>query len=277
LTDTSKALIIGGESAIAQELPFGIKVSHKELDVMNISQIEQVLSKYKPSTVICLASIDLPTSQKNPSLAYAINVVGLCNVATQATKMQIPIVMISTGAIFNGPITKVFSEQDTPHPLNVYGQTKYLAELLLRQMTPNHLIIRTGWLFGLNHKKNGFTRFIDNLLNTIDNGNVIKVTQDQIGSPTYIRDFSIKLKELIESNAQGTIHVVNKGIASAFDIAQEALKITSKKTPIEVVSTKDISGAAARSKSEALESKITLRSWQEALNSYYSEIINDSS
>ncbi|MBS3082062.1 NAD(P)-dependent oxidoreductase [Candidatus Pacearchaeota archaeon] len=277
MTDTSKALIIGGESAIAQELPFGIKVSHKELDVMNISQIEQVLSKYKPSTVICLASIDLPTSQKNPSLAYAINVVGLCNVATQATKMQIPIVMISTGAIFNGPITKVFSEQDTPHPLNVYGQTKYLAELLLRQMTPNHLIIRTGWLFGLNHKKNGFTRFIDNLLNTIDNGNVIKVTQDQIGSPTYIRDFSIKLKELIESNAQGTIHVVNKGIASAFDIAQEALKITSKKTPIEVVSTKDISGAAARSKSEALESKITLRSWQEALNSYYSEIINDSS
>ena len=44
-----------------------------------------------------------------------------------------------------------------------------------------------------------------------------------------------------------------------------------------MVSTKDISGAAARSKSEALESKITLRSWQEALNSYYSEIINDSS
>mgnify|MGYP001587682242 CR=1 FL=1 len=268
MIDISKLLIIGGDSAIAQEINFGIKISRKELDVTNINQIEQAFSKYNPSAVLCLASIDLGTSEKNPSLAFQINVVGLYNVAIQTKKRSIPLIIISSGAIFNGPITKIFSEKDIPQPLNIYGQTKYLAELILSQITANHLIIRTGWIFGLTHKKNGFTRFIDNLLNSKDTTK-ISATQDTVGSPTHILDFIKYLKDAIINNRKGIIHIVNSGIASANDVAKETINILKSKRPIESTISQLVPGQPLRSKSEALISNsIKMRSWQDVLKDH---------
>jgi len=266
--DISKLLIIGGDSAIAREIDFGIKISHKELDITNANQIEEVFSKYNPSAVLCLASIDLANSEKNPSLAFQVNVFGLYNIAIQTKKRNIPIIMISSGAIFSGQINNSFSEKDIPRPLNIYGQTKYLAELLIQQITLNHLIIRTGWMFGLTHKKNGFTKFIDNLLNSDDNSKII-ATSDIVGSPTYIIDFIKSLKDTIIQGKKGIIHIVNSGSASASDVAKEAIKLLKSKRQIEPTISTYVSGQPIRSKSEALNSNILkLRSWQEALKEY---------
>ena len=264
----SKLLIIGGEGAIGQEIEFGIKLSHKDLDIMDVNQIEEVFSRYNPSAVLCLASIDLANSEKNPSLAFQVNVVGLYNVAIQAKKRNIPIILISSGAIFNGLITKIFNEKDMPEPLNIYGQTKYLAELLLQQTAPNYLIVRTGWIFGLTHKKNGFTKFIDNLLDSKDTTK-ITATQDSVGSQTYILDFVKHLKDAIISGKKGIIHVVNSGSASASDVAKEAINFLRSNRTIEPTISQPVLGQPLRSKSEALNSYcVKMRSWEEALEDY---------
>lgn len=270
MIDFSKVLIIGRDSAIAQEIPFGIKLSHKELDITDINQIKDILVKYNPSAVICLASIDINNSEKNPSQALEVNTIGLYNVAVRATKINLPVILISTGAIFNGSINEQFDEKSAPNPLNIYGQTKYLAEIILQQTTSNFLIVRTGWLFGFKHKKGGFSKFIDKILNAED-ASRITATEDSIGSPTYIIDFVNALKELIHSGKKGIFHIVNLGRASAYDVAREAASIVNKKKIIEAVKTnlEIVPRISTRSKSEALLSnKLNLRSWQEALRDY---------
>lgn len=273
MIDLSRLLILGGESSIAREIDFGIKLNHKELDVTIISQIEKAFVKYNPSAILYLASVDLNSSEKNPSLAYEVNVLGIYNVSSIATKMNIPIIIISTGAIFNGSKEMVFSENDIPKPLNVYGNTKYFSEILLKNITNDYLIIRTGWLFGFKHKKNGFTKFIDKLL--IGEDSKITATNDSVGSPTYIEDFIENLKKIISSNQKGVIHLINKGLASAEDVAQECIKITGKNIFLESVSVQEIKGSPIRSKSEALTSKNNeMRSWKEALRFYYLNLKN---
>ena len=269
MVDISRMLITGGESSIARELPFGIKLSHKELDVTDEKSIERAFVKYSPSAVLCLASMDLALCEKDPLTAYNVNVLGVYNIARQATKQKIPIVMISSGAIFNGEVSKKFSEQSIPNPINIYGQTKYFAEIMLREMTQDYLIIRTGWIFGLKNKPNGFSKFVDKLISTRDEKTIIKATNDQFGSPTYIVDFAEKLQEFIRSNTRGIVHIVNEGSASASDIAQEIKLQTKNNFSLEKVITQIIPGNASRSKSEALLSdKLRMRSWQEAIGEY---------
>ncbi|MEK6915335.1 MAG: sugar nucleotide-binding protein [Nanoarchaeota archaeon] len=274
--DISKVLIIGKDSAIAQEIQFGIKLSHKDLDITKIEDVKKALLKYNPSAVLCLASVDLNNSEKNPSLAYEVNVLGLCNVATEALELNIPIIIISSGAIFNGKAGEHFDENHLPNPLNIYGKTKYLAELILQRITKNFLIIRTGWLFGLSYKKSGFSKFIDYLINS-ESLSGIKATDDSTGSPTYIVDFIDELKKLIQSNSKGIFHIANSNCGSAYDVVKEVASIKNKKNLVEVVNTNFTAsvGIPARSESECLISnKIKLRPWQGALKDYYLKIKN---
>jgi dTDP-4-dehydrorhamnose reductase len=271
LIDLSKVLIIGKDSTIGQELDFGIKLGHKDLDITNLKDVEIIFSKYSPQAVICLASVDLASSESNPAMAMNVNVNGFNNVIKMANKYNSLTILISSGAVFNGN-SNGFTELDIPNPINVYGKTKYLAEILLKNSSKNYLIIRTGWLFGIAHKKNGFTKFIDKLLNEKNEGEII-ATYDSFGSPTYIKDFVNELKRLIISNQNEVIHLVNEGYASAADVAKECVLLTGKNLDLKLISYKTLSNSSQRSQSEALISKNNeIRNWKIALKDYLSEI-----
>lgn len=268
--DLSKLLIIGKNSSIAKELNFGIKLSKDELNVINSKDIEHKIKKYSPSGILYLASIDLKNSKEKPLEALEVNVIGLYNVAKISQSLKIPIIIVSSGAIFSGKLDQDFNEYSKPEPINFYGQTKYFGEIILQNINKNFLIIRTGWLFGFRHKKNGFTNFIDILFNNSDKK--IYATKNLFGSPTYIKDFIVEMKNLISLNKKGIFHVVNSGRASAKDIALESFKITGKSKDIEFIKFKNRLGEPKRSETEVLKStKLKLKSWQEALKDYFKD------
>lgn len=269
MADLSKILITGAQSRIGQAIPFGIKLSHQDLDVTNKQAIQQKCEQLSPSGILCLASIDIRLCEKNPFLAYKVNVLGAYYAAQIANERNIPFIFISTGAIFNGESKKMFSEDDEPDPLNIYGQTKYMAEILVRHASTKHIIARTGWLFGGKTTKAGM---IDHMLIAIKKGEAITATTNQFGSPTYLDDFIKEITSLIRNDTYGTFNIVNTGAASAAEVMQEAisfLKSNSKLVPAKMADF--ISTGPRRSASEALLSrKIKMRSWQEALRAYLS-------
>jgi dTDP-4-dehydrorhamnose reductase len=132
---------------------------------------------------------------------------------------------------------------------------------------PNALIIRTGWLFG---GKNADKKFVKIVFDKLKQHAEVKATDDRVGSPTYVNDLLDKIKELIEQKATGIFHVVNSGVASYFEIAQEIKKIghfTAAATPVKAAEIE--SPELKRGSMEALSStKVQLRSWQEALAEY---------
>lgn len=266
MIDLNKVLVIGGGGKIASILPFGIKKSHQELNALDKEQIRNVCNLLSPTAILCLSSLDLRKSEENPIHAFNVNALAAYNASLEAKKRNIPIIIVTSGAMFNGSIEKRFSEDDSPDSLNIYGQSKYFAELLISEATENYLIIRTGWIFGGKEKE---MSFIDKMINLAREGKELTATFDQVGSPTYIPDFISALKSLIEQNAKGIYHIVNEGAASAVNIMEEAIDILKSKSNLKKVSVNDFSSNIKRSQSEALVSnKIKLRHWKDALKEF---------
>ena len=266
MTDLSRVVITGSGGSIGKEINFGIPLSHSKLDVTKKKDLDSI-SIYNPSAILHLASVPIKTSEENPLEAYKINVIATTSIAKKAAELDIPLIIISTGAIFNGPEKKEFKETDTPDPQNVYGQTKYLAEILAGYICPKLLIIRTGWLFGFKGKKDGFSGFIQRTIDELKTNKLVKATADQKGSPTYIKDFTDSLAKLILSNKKGIVHLVNKGGASAYDIVSKMKSLINSTSEINSLSSTNSS--LKRSKSEVLcPSSFTMRSWEDAMSEY---------
>jgi len=261
MANLSKVLIIGAEGLIGNELDFGIKLSHKDIDVTNRDSIKKALEKHRPEAVLNLASVNLRKAQEDPFLANQVNVIGAYNVALETKQKNIPLIIISTGAVFNGGLDKEFNEEDTPNPLNIYGQTKYLAEIVVKETNFEYLIVRAGWLFGFKSGKNFFNRIMESL-----NGERIEATYDQFGSFTYIKDFTDKLKEIIEKDYRGIFHIANSGRGNTLELIESLIESFKSKTNIDKVSYNKFNTDIKRSQSEVLVSNIVkLRDWKLAL------------
>ena len=268
MVDLNKILIAGGSGMIGSHLDFGIKPLKSEFDVTNPKSISERCKEYNPSGILCLCNINIRLSEQNPFEAYRVNTLGIYNLVKEAKKRRIPLILISTGGVFSGNVDDSFNEESTPNPLNVYGQTKYLAELMTLENSKNNLVVRTGWVFGANknsEKKNIFDKMLDSAIE----GKEIKATYDQYGSPIYIKDFTSELKKLISNNCSGIYHIINTGRASAAEFIEEAATHLRNKPKINKLSVTEFTSTLKRSPSECLVSeKIKLRSWQEALRDY---------
>ena len=112
--------------------------------------------------------------------AFLVNGHGAGNLAIAAASAGALLVHYSTDYIFDGQKEAAYIEEDLPNPQSVYGKSKLLGETLIREHCPNHLILRTSWLFG----RNG-NNFIRTIVDAARKGNPLRVVNDQKGSPSY--------------------------------------------------------------------------------------------
>jgi nucleoside-diphosphate-sugar epimerase len=126
------------------------------LDVRDQAQLSGVLSKTQPERILHLAAVArFADADANPLLAHEINVLGTMNVAAVCKKLHIPLVYSSTGSVYmpikqKPPITEDFAACGN----SVYGCTKYLGELYVREVTP-HIILRYAHLYGREKRMHG--------------------------------------------------------------------------------------------------------------------------
>jgi len=275
MCENKKILITGGSGMVGSQIGFGIKPTHRTLDLTRPKTIEKTLDKYRPDIVLHLAAFtDMLKAERYPKEAYKINVDGTYNLALSCQKRDIYFVYLSTCAVFNGKKQYPYNEKDVPLPVNVYGKTKWLGEKVVQKIIPKSLIIRTGWLFGGNSIDK---KFVKTCFEKCLRGELIKATFDRFGSPTYIPDLITKVKQFIDNNTSGIIHVVNSGQVSYFEIAKLIKKLTNSHTVIKPVRAKDVeSPLLKRGVMEALISeKIHLRPWQQALQEYIKLLLFD--
>lgn len=262
MADLNKVLIIGGEGTIGKELNFGIKTARNEVDITEEDSIRKAIKKYSPSAILNLVSVNLRISEQDPLLATKINVQGMMNACTVAKEHNLPLILISSGTVFNGSKEEIFDEDASPSPKNTYGLTKFLAEKIVINYKKG-IVIRTGWLFGFTQKMNFFNSIYDKAKKNEE----LSVTYDQYGSFTRVSDFIVELKQVIKNDEFGIKHVVNEDSASAFDFTKELVFLLKSKSNIikKSISEEEKTGLK-RSKSEVLTSKkIKMRGWKIAL------------
>ena len=125
-------------------------LSHQQLDITNKSQIQQILASISPSLVINAAAYTHVDRAENESdLAYAVNKDGPTHLARYCANNQLTLIHISTDYVFDGTKGRPYKESDPIAPLGVYGRSKAQGETAIRSILPNHIIVRTAWLYGV--------------------------------------------------------------------------------------------------------------------------------
>ena len=265
--DLSRVLITGADGMIGSQVPWGIHCNRGILDITNIEQVSIVVSHHNPTAILHLASIDIWACHADPLKASEVNIFGTLNVAKVAAKMNIPLAFISSGTIFSGPLEAEFSVRDHPSPKNIYGQTKFIGEEIIKSLNSEYIIVRAGWVFGghgAHHKK-----FVDTIAEKAHQGKPIEASEDQRGSPTYVLDFVSSLTKIIENKIFGVFNIVNRSSASAFEIATFLVDhIGSASQVVSKSRFKFTTSNLHRSASEVLIPNVDLRSWRDSLASY---------
>ena len=202
-----------------------IALGRPELDITNKSSVAKAVFTHKPDIIVNAAAYTaVDKAESEVELAFKINRDGARNVAEVAKDNSLPIIHISTDYVFNGQKEEGYKEDDAPGPLNVYGLSKLEGEWAVKEANPDHVILRTAWVYS----RYG-NNFVKTMLKLAETRNEINVVCDQWGTPTsadFIAENIINIAQQILSktppkNWRGIFHLVPDGKTNWADFARE--------------------------------------------------------
>ncbi len=253
---------------------------HVILDITDKEAVARVIAEVKPEAVVhCAAwtNVDAAEDPENLSTVRAVNVDGTENLAKACREVGAKMVYISTDYVFDGSGERPWEPDDKNYaPINVYGQSKLDGELKVAENLEKYFIVRIAWVFGRNGKN-----FVKTMLEVGKKHDVVKVVDDQIGTPTYTVDLARLLVDMIETEKYGYYHATNEGgYISWADFTEEIYRQAGINTKVERVSTAEYEKIAGKTvakrpfnsrldKTKLVEFGFTpLPTWQDALSRY---------
>lgn len=266
-----KVLITGANGMLGQDLcptfeDFGhelIETDIHNLDITDFNQVEKFISDKKPELIVHLAAYtNVDKAEEEQEKAELINAKGTENLAVMASRLDIPIIAISTDYVFDGTKKMPYLPNDKPCPINIYGKTKLMGEKAVLKHCKKFYIARTSWLYG-HHGKN----FVDTMLSLKDK-EILKVVDDQIGTPTWTMDLSLALVKLLEK-PYGIYHLSGGGKPTSwYNFAKEIFKCSNLEVNLKPCTTEEFPRPAKRPSYSVMDNGKMLRNWKLALKDY---------
>ena len=228
------------------------------LDVTNPMLYKEVVEMTNPDLVVNLAamtSVDL--CEKNPELAYSINIGGVDNLVNA---FRGPIIHVSTDYVFDGE-SGPYKEEDTTNPLNVYGRSKLESEKLLLDQSEDSLVIRSNVLYDYSSKSRA--SFLNWVVESLNQEKEISVVEDQWNNPTWTGSLAVVIDRAIDTQVTGLVHWGDGDLVSRFDFANKIADVFNlKKSLIKPILTSELNQTAKR----PLKSGLTSNYAQNILN-----------
>ncbi|MGH7724204.1 MAG: dTDP-4-dehydrorhamnose reductase [Candidatus Eiseniibacteriota bacterium] len=245
--------------------------AHGDVALEDEGALDGWLGRWRPERIFHLAAwTDVDGCEKDPDRARRSNVAATGYVAALAAASNAELLYLSTDYVFDGSATRPIPVEAQPHPLGVYGTTKWEGEQIVRRLTPKHWIVRVSWLCGP-HGRN----FIEAIKARIAAGQPLSVVTDQTGAPTFTFDLAPALVRLPEVAEPGIYHVTNRGICTWYEFAAEIVRRSGADVPLRRTTTCELNRPAPRpaysvldtSKAEAALGS-PMPTWQDALDRY---------
>jgi dTDP-4-dehydrorhamnose reductase len=241
-----------------------------EIDITSFESARRVLLTLKPRIVVNAAAYtDVDGCETNRELAMQVNGEGVAHLALAVAEIGAKLVHISTDYVFDGTKENPWLEDDPTCPLSVYGESKFAGELNAR-LAPEHLIVRTQWLYGLNGKN-----FVETMLRLGQEKRELSVVDDQTGAPTWTVDLSQAIRALIDKGCRGTYHAANAGSCTWNGFARAIFEDAGLDVEVKPMTTAELARPATRPRYSVLDcgklSKDTgfqLEPWRDALRKY---------
>jgi dTDP-4-dehydrorhamnose reductase len=225
-----KVLVTGAGGQLGQDLVDAfadhdvVGLTRTQLDVTDEAAVAEVVATLRPALVLnAAAGTDVDGCESDPEGAHRANALAPWWLARACERTGATLVTFSTDYVFDGTAPlgpggapRGYVEDDPVAPLSVYGRSKAAGERLVRETLREHHIVRTAWVSGARGRN-----FVRTMLRLADAGGPVRVVDDQTGSPTMTRDLAAAVRRLAVSGRYGTVHLVNEGTATWFDVARE--------------------------------------------------------
>jgi dTDP-4-dehydrorhamnose reductase len=245
-------------------------VCREDMDITSSASVRKVLMTLKPQVVInAMAFTDVDGCESRREPAFLVNGEGVRHLSEATAEIGAKLVHVSSDYVFDGMKGSPYVEEDPVNPLSIYGKSKLAGEENAR-LNPDHLVVRTQWLYGL-HGRN----FVETMLRLATEKDKLSVVDDQIGSPTWTVDLALAIKVLIEKRCRGTYHAVNTGNCSWFGFAEAIFAEKKIETGLRSITSGELGRPAPRPLFSVLDcgklqrdTGLRMEDWRDALKKY---------
>ncbi len=257
-----------------------LALDRTQLDLTKPDEMRNVIRDLKPALMINAAAYTaVDQAECDATLAMQVNGIAPGILAEEANRCGALLIHFSTDYVFSGDGNTPYQETDGVSPQSVYGKTKLVGELAVSSIAKRYLILRAAWLYS-NRRHN----FLLTMLRLAQERDQLKVVNDQLGSPTWVRDVAEATSRLVTMNngaanttaANGIYHVTATGVTSWFGFADAIIRQTAdpdrRVKQVEAITTAEYQAPAPRPAYSVLaHDKLTaagmpMRDWQSQLH-----------
>lgn len=291
-------LVTGAGGQLGSELAarLGRRATAYDRDLLDITEAIEVVMLLDhededdsiEAVVNCAAYTHVDAAETSAEQCFRVNADAVETLARTCAARDIPLVQISTDYVFGGDRgrTTPYTEDDSPAPVNVYGESKLAGERFAASC-PKHLVVRTCGLYAAPRAFQQVTNFAQTMLRLGRERNAVRVVADQVCSPTYVPHLAAAVLFLLEREAWGTYHVVDRGAVSWCEFAVELFRQAGVNTRVEAITTQEYAKTkepiAPRPKYSVLDTTIYARlggpglpTWREGIAAYLAALTRDS-
>lgn len=259
------------------------------LDLATLDNIAPLVETVRPRWIVNAAAwTAVDQAEREEALATRINAESVARLAEVARRVDALLVHYSTDYVFAGRARTPYVEDAATGPINAYGRGKRLGEEAIRAEGGAHLILRSGWIYGL--RGHNFMRTIRRLARERE---VLRVVDDQRGSPTWSRHLAGATAQILARLGDdpaawrthgGMYHLASAGQASWYDFACRIVEHQRRHEPVqaervEPIATAELALPAARPAYSVLCTDkaferfgVRLPHWSEALRQVQDEL-----
>jgi len=188
-------------------------------DVQDKTSLAKAFEEAKPEAVVHTAALtDVDKCELDKSLAYSVNVLGTRNVAELSREYGSFLVYISTDYVFKGD-RGMYSESDSPEPINYYGLTKLEGEKAVSHILNEYCIARSSVIYG-SEPASGKANFALWILERLRRGEQVSVVVDQWNSPTLNSNLAEMIIEAVDRRLTGIYHMAGASRVSRYEFAK---------------------------------------------------------
>ena len=258
-----------------------VPLTRSDIDLARPDTIAPCLVAARPDVFVnCAAYNFVDRAETEPDAAFAVNALGVRELARACAAGGVKLVHFSTDYVFGLDATRAtpLTEDDPPGPLSLYGLSKLAGEYLVRAAAPDALVVRTCGLYGTWGSGGKGGNFVETMLRVAGQGKPLRVVNDQHCTPSYTADVAGAAAALIRAGASGLFHVTSAGACTWYEFAAEIFRQTGLKPDLTPIASAQF-GAPARRPPYSVLSNAKLasagvntpRPWPEALAAYLAE------
>lgn len=219
----------------------------KELNILHHEVACDFFSDFQPDVIINASALSVVDyCELHQEEAYTVNVSAVRHLAEYCHHNACRLIHLSTDFVFDGTLSRPYTEDDIPNPVNYYGKTKQWAEDAIKEICNNYAIMRVEVVYGT--PLAGQHGNIVQLVRTrLENGQGIRVVSDQFRSPTWVEDIAMATEALLSSKHNGIYHICGNETMSVAEIAFRTAKHFGLDTSlIQTVTTAELNEATHR-------------------------------